>query len=118
MIEEKPISDALLYDRYDDQAQRMLATVIPVFQTTTPPVMVSLRHSFESQASEEFWKAAHTLHGTAGALCASKLTRLASLLQTLGRVGDWEQIGLLLPALEHEYQRVCDYVVGLVPETA
>ena len=84
----------------------LLAELVELFVEDASARLESLREALNVGDADSIAKTAHALKGSAGNLGASRMTRVAAQLETLGRSGNLESAEDLLEQLRDEFEKV------------
>jgi HPt (histidine-containing phosphotransfer) domain-containing protein len=96
-----------------DGAPDLIADLIGLFRTETPPLITAIRDAVAEGNPDKLRAAAHTLKGSSSTLGARGLAELSGDLERRARGGAVTGAGTLLESLSTEYARVCQALEGL-----
>ncbi len=83
-----------------------LAELLETYFEDTPQLFSTMHAATESQNTEEFRRAAHSLKSNSANFGAMDLAQKAKALEEMGKVGDLKQAGGALTDAEAEYEKV------------
>jgi CheY-like chemotaxis protein len=106
----KPIST----DVFDIEALRsrvendlaLLSEMIDLYLSSSPLLLQELESAVAFRDGERIARAAHTLKGVLGSMCASTCAEAALQLEMIGTTGDFGQAHQSLVILKHEYKQL------------
>jgi signal transduction histidine kinase/CheY-like chemotaxis protein len=84
----------------------LLAEMIDLYLSSSPLLLTELDSAVASSDRERVTRAAHTLKGVLGNMCANTCSEAALQLEMIGRTGDFARAGNLLITLKHELQHL------------
>jgi CheY-like chemotaxis protein len=93
--------------------EKILQSVLQTFLADGPKNLSTLRHAIARKNAEVVGATAHLLKGSLGIVGAKKAAGIAANLQALGRSGDLMPAATEFRALEHEFNRVRQELLGL-----
>ena len=82
----------------------LLAEMIDLYLSSSPRLLTELELAIASRDGERTVRAAHTLKGALGSMCADNCTEAAQQLEIIGSKGDFDRAGQSLATLKHEFQ--------------
>ena len=83
-----------------------LAELLETFFADTPQQISTMHAALESQDSDEFRRAAHSLKSNSANFGAMDLSLKAKALEEMGKTGNLDQAGEILAEVESEYAKV------------
>ncbi|HWP43182.1 MAG TPA: response regulator, partial [Blastocatellia bacterium] len=89
-----------------DEDKEFLRTLIDLYFESAEEHLSEIRDSVAYRQSERLSKAAHSLKGTLGALCADASSEAARQLEQAGREGRLDEAGQMMIILESELRRL------------
>jgi CheY-like chemotaxis protein len=95
-----------LREMQPDGEPDFLAELVEIFAEDASARLESLQKALDAGDANSFAKTAHILKGSSGNLGASRMTRVAAQLETLGRSGNLKSAEDLLEQLRHEFEKV------------
>lgn len=81
-----------------------------VFQETTETSLQALQTAHKNMDSAQGKRESHGLRGSAAAISADGLLRIASTLESAFQSADWSQTEILLNKARMEYLKLCEYL--------
>lgn len=81
-----------------------------VFQETTETSLQALQTAHENMDSVQGKRESHSLRGSAAAISADGLFKIASTLESAFQSADWNQAGILLDRAQAEYLKLRKYL--------
>jgi two-component system sensor histidine kinase/response regulator len=84
----------------------LLAEMIDLYLLSSPRLLTKLELAIASRDGERTTRAAHTLKGALGSMCADSCTEAAQQLEIIGSAGDFDRAGQSLANLKYEFQRL------------
>ena len=85
-----------------DGDSELMASLLDIFFTETPPMMDAIRNSVKSCDDGKLEKAAHRLKGSVSIFCANTVSQTAFELEKIGRAGDLTKATETLTRLEQQ----------------
>ena len=83
-----------------------LAELLETYYADTPQLFSAMHAAIESQDSDEFRRAAHSLKSNSANFGAMDLSQQAKALEEMGKTGNLGQAGEALAGAESEYEKV------------
>ena len=96
---------AALRARVEDDLE-LLAEMIDLYLSSSPLLLVELESAVASTDGERVTRAAHTLKGVLGNMCASTCAEAALELEKIGTAGDFAHADQSLATLKHEFKHL------------
>jgi HPt (histidine-containing phosphotransfer) domain-containing protein len=90
--------------------------VAGLFAENVAPLMDSISEAIRNGEPDALRSSAHGLKGSAGTIRATKVFRTAKQLEDMAKSYDLSQAPTAWKALQHEVQRLLDYLATLTPE--
>jgi len=74
-----------------------------------PERMLEITNALEARNANDLFRFAHNMKGVSSNFSAGPVSRLAAVLESLGKSGDIESAGTLVRQLQIETERLCQY---------
>ena len=84
----------------------LLAEMVDLYLSSSPLLLTELESAVASKDGERISRAAHTLKGVLGSMCAETCANAALQLETIGTTGDLDRASESLATLNQEFQRL------------
>ncbi|OGV60905.1 MAG: hypothetical protein A2X45_06085 [Lentisphaerae bacterium GWF2_50_93] len=94
--------DTLMERVFNDK--EFLRELVELFFKDTPVHIRALRNAYNDKDMLEIQRIAHTVKGSAGNFAAGSLQKTALSLEHAGKAGDYKKTGLLIDAVEMEFE--------------